>query len=79
MDGYKNLTYTERLQSLDLPTLAYRRARGDMIEMYKHFNIIIIIKNTNSQAELHCLFESLMRVRDRNVTGCLSSDRPVLL
>ena len=30
-----NLTYTERLQKLKLPTLVYRRTRGDMIETYK--------------------------------------------
>ena len=33
--GMKELTYTERLQKLKLPTLVYRRARGNMIEMYK--------------------------------------------
>lgn len=31
----KNMTYEERLIKLDLPTLAYRRVRGDMIETYK--------------------------------------------
>ena len=30
-----HLTYKERLQRLKLPTLVYRRARGDMIEVYK--------------------------------------------
>ena len=29
------LSYEERLRELDLPTLVYRRARGDMIETYK--------------------------------------------
>ena len=38
VDGFKNLSYKERLQKLNLPTLAYRRLRGDFIEMYKHFN-----------------------------------------
>ena len=33
--GYKDLTYEERLRKLNLPTLKYRRTRGDMIEMYK--------------------------------------------
>ena len=33
--GFKNLTYEERLKRLNLPTLAYRRLRGDMIELYK--------------------------------------------
>ena len=36
VDGLSNLTYAERLDKLDLPTLAYRRLRGDLIEMYKH-------------------------------------------
>jgi hypothetical protein len=32
---FRNLTYKERLQRLRLPTLKYRRARGDMIQVYK--------------------------------------------
>ncbi len=35
LPGFRNLTYEERLQRLKLPTLAYRRARGDMIEVFK--------------------------------------------
>ena len=31
----KDLSYPERLKKLNLPTLAYRRLRGDMIETYK--------------------------------------------
>ena len=38
VDGLRTLDYSERLKHLDLPTLAYRRARGDMIEVYKHFH-----------------------------------------
>ena len=33
--GLKGLSYPDRLRKLKLPTLAYRRARGDMIQMYK--------------------------------------------
>jgi hypothetical protein len=33
----RNLSYKERLQKLKLPTLAYRRIRGDLIEAYKSF------------------------------------------
>ena len=33
--GLAYLSYLERLQLLKLPTLQYRRYRGDMIEMYK--------------------------------------------
>ena len=31
----KNMSYEERLRTLKLPTLSYRRLRGDMIEVYK--------------------------------------------
>jgi len=31
----KNLTYKDKLKKLKLPTLKYRRIRGDMIEVYK--------------------------------------------
>ncbi|XP_077985252.1 uncharacterized protein LOC144439895 [Glandiceps talaboti] len=34
----KGLTYSERLVRLCLPTLAYRRERGDMIEAFKILN-----------------------------------------
>ena len=33
--GLKNLDYTQRLKTLQLPTLSFRRIRGDMIETYK--------------------------------------------
>ena len=38
VDGFKGMEYEERLKKLDLPTLAYRRMRGDLIEVYKHIN-----------------------------------------
>ena len=36
--GYSVLDYEERLRRLDLPTLVYRRARGNMMEVFKHFH-----------------------------------------
>jgi len=33
--GFEKLSYTERLWKCDLPTLKYKRIRGDMIERYK--------------------------------------------
>ena len=32
----KNLTYEERLKAMRLPSLKYRRKRGDLIEMFKY-------------------------------------------
>ena len=34
----KHLPYTERLKKLNLPSLKYRRIRGDMINVYKILN-----------------------------------------
>ena len=39
VEGLRDIPYKERLKKLELPTLVYRRARGDMIELYKHFHI----------------------------------------
>ena len=39
VNGLGNLDYQERLKRLKLPTLVYRRRRGDMIEIYKHFHV----------------------------------------
>ena len=33
--GFEKLRYSERLWKYELPTLKYRRIRGDMIETYK--------------------------------------------
>lgn len=35
LPGLKDIAYEERLKLLNLPTLTYRRLRGDMIETYK--------------------------------------------
>ena len=35
MPGLSNKSYENRLKALKLPTLAYRRYRGDMLEMWK--------------------------------------------
>jgi ribonuclease P/MRP protein subunit RPP40 len=36
--GFSALSYEERLRRLNLPSLSYRRLRGDMIEVYKYLN-----------------------------------------
>ena len=35
LPAYGNMTYEDRLRRLNLPSLAYRRLRGDAIETFK--------------------------------------------
>jgi len=35
LPAFKRLPYSERLKACQIPTLHYRRIRGDMIETYK--------------------------------------------
>ena len=44
MQNCKDLSYPERLRYLKLPTLAYRRVRGDMIQVYKIMHGLVGIK-----------------------------------
>src|SRR5664279_972649 len=41
--GLAKLSYEERLQKMDIPSLTYRRARGDAIEVYKYLNSIYMV------------------------------------
>ena len=38
VDGFNHMSYSERLKKLNLSSLVYRRARGNMIEIFKHFH-----------------------------------------
>ena len=46
----KNLSYEARLRRLNLPTLKYRRLRGDMIQVY---NIVSGKHTTNPTIDLN--------------------------
>jgi len=48
----KHLRYKERPERLKLPTLGYRRIRGDMIEVYKILTERYC-KSVNLELELH--------------------------
>ena len=48
----KNMDYAQRLEKLDLPTLLHRRERGDMIQVWKHFNSYN--QSTLSSSFIHC-------------------------
>ena len=45
--GYEHLSYQERLMKLKLPTLVYRRKRGEMIQVYKFLHKIWDIDDYN--------------------------------
>ena len=56
VQGCKNKGYRERLELLQLPTLHYRRLRGDMIEVFKiihgHYDPSVVpslVRNANSR------------------------------
>ena len=57
-----DLKYPERLKRLKLPTLVYRRTRGDMIEMFK----LITGKYDNScmPGLKHCFVDGALEARD---------------
>jgi len=38
--GLAKLSYKERLQRINLPSLVYRRIRGNVIEVYKYLHVI---------------------------------------
>ena len=44
ISSLRDLSYTERLKELDLPTLKYRRFRGDLIHVYKIIQQVVDLK-----------------------------------
>ena len=44
--GFLKMEYEERLRVMRLPSLAFRRLRGDLIEVYKHLHGIYRADNT---------------------------------
>jgi hypothetical protein len=68
--GLKNLSYKERLIILQLPTLKFRRIRGDMIEVYKIlcgvYDVQIcpsLLKSENTRTRGNCLKLQTIRTR----------------
>ena len=41
--GFRNMLYENRLRAMKLPSLVYRRYRGDMIEVYKYMGCILYL------------------------------------
>ena len=68
VDSCRKLSYKDRLMYLKLPTLKFRRVRGDMIEVYKILNglydadiVPTLIRNTDSRTRGNSL--KLMHTR----------------
>jgi len=62
--GLAKLSYEERLEVMDLPSLSYRRLRGDAIEVYKYLkgiykfdssSMLPLVDLMSSQTRGHCL------------------------
>ena len=43
--GMKDMSYEQRLEKMRLPSMAYRRVRGDMIEVYKYTHGLYSVRN----------------------------------
>ena len=62
--GMGTLDYHQRLASLKLPSLEYRRMRGDLIETFKILNNFYDIKTTKS---LFCLVDTNSVTRTKSL------------
>ena len=51
----KDVPYPERLTKLRLPSLYYRRARGDMIQAYKHMTGLYKV-NARYMCDILCIY-----------------------
>ena len=58
----KNKLYTDRLIYLNLPTLKYRRLRGDMIEVFLKSPIIYTIQ------QYHLIFRTMKELTPEEIT-----------
>ena len=77
--GLKDLPYEDRLKELNLPTLAYRRIRGDLIETYKIASgkydpevsdILTFTENTATRGHKYKLFKKRPRLDVRKYSFC---------
>ena len=63
IQGMGNFNYPERLRQLELPTLAYRRNRGDMILTYKLLSGLY-----DEQVTLHLDIATIMSIGQHHIT-----------
>ncbi len=71
--GLQNFTYAERLRKLDIPTMMYRRWRGDLIEIYKimqqkydaRVNLALLLINDTTRGNTKKIFKARCRTQLR--------------
>ena len=68
--GFSKISYEERLKKLDMPTLFYRRLRGDAIEAYKYLHNIYAV-NGKELLPLHV--PKGLQTRGHSLTAQLES------
>ena len=78
--GLSNLSYEERLHKINIPTLAYRRLRGDMIEhkilSKKKYdpevsNFINLRDDANTRVHIYKIYKSRSRLNVRKNLFCM--------
>ena len=71
----KNLSYADRLRRLKLPSLTYRRTRGDMIETYKMLsgdydpdvnNLLIPVSDTSTRGHNKIFLQRALKTQWQN-------------
>ena len=77
LPGYENLCYENRLRKLNLPTLTYRRLRGDLIETYKTLtnkydpeiceNFIELRKDSNTRGHSLKIYKQRCKLNVRKI------------
>ena len=65
IEGMRYIEYGERLKLLCLPTLSYRRARGEMIEVWTHYHVYDpkVIPPTFQRARTRSKLYQIQRLR----------------
>ena len=51
ISGLKDLTYEQRLEKMKLPSMCYRRLRGDLIEVFKYTHNIYKLSDSLLELE----------------------------
>ena len=71
--GISTMSYSDRLRTLRLPSLVYRRARGDMIETYKLLHNVWLRRDSSTRTRGHSLKMEKRRCQTRMRQHCFSN------